>query len=313
MNISAHGPDRARRCRQSLDRASVAQFSVSGESEVSSMWTTGRPSKLTGIPARTLQEWSKRPDTNMRGKASGSGILPAETNEKNGYRLFDRNSLYDILIIKLAKEAGLRDTWIRGVTANGKRRPMSDPYIEYLLRERREIDRKIEIARAISFVERTKIFSLRADCDAEGAYGLEGLIASELIDRIAAHLSEFDREKRDEADRLVDDSSWHAGIETLERLWQSGESPAGASAMKAVEALRRSLHGIPYAISTEVFCSVATEWASKGYARLALALRTDEGFLEFFEQAVSSYGAETQARESGRGETEGRAATEADL
>ncbi|EJZ83452.1 MerR family transcriptional regulator [Slackia piriformis] len=292
MDISAQDPNRRRIRRQNLDRASVAQFSVVGESEVPGMWTTGRLSKLTGIPARTLQEWSKKPKTSTRGKTSGSGILPATTNPGNGYRLFDEDSLYDILVIKLAKEAGLQDAQIRDITMpKTKGRPMADAYIERLLRKRCEIDRKIEIARTISFVERTKIFSLRADCETEDARGLEGLMASELVDCIAARIAESSRNEQAETDRLINDASWHAGVETLEMLWRSGESPRGGDAMRAVEMLHRSLDGIPYAISTEMFSAIATKWASKGYTRIVLALRNGEEFLAFFEQAALAYGA----------------------
>lgn len=255
------------------------------------MWTTGRLSKLTGIPTRTLQEWSKKPKAGARGKTSGSGILPATTNAGNGYRLFGADSLYDILIIKLAKEAGLHDAQIRSITMpETKGRPMADAYIEQLLHERREIDRKIEIARTISFVERTKAFVLRADCEAEGACGLEGLMGSELVDSIAACIAETERSEQAEIGRPIDDTSWHAGIETLEKLWQRGESPVGEDAMQAVEALHRSLRGIPYAVSSAMFSSIASEWASKGYARIVLALRAGEKFLAFFEEAVSAYG-----------------------
>lgn len=296
MNTSTQEPDRRSMHRQGLDRASVARFSVIGESEVPGMWTTGRLGKLTGIPTRTLQEWSKKPETNVRGKTSGSGILPAMTNAGNGYRLFDAGSLYDILAIKLAKEAGLQDAQIRDITTpDMKGRPMADAYIERLLRERSEIDRKIEIARAISFVERTKAFSLHAGCETEDARGLEGLMASELVNCVAARIAESDRNERAETGRPIDDASWHAGIEMLEKLRQRGGSPTGCDAMQAVGILHRSLHGIPYDISPAMLSAIASEWVSKGYARIVLALRAGEEFIAFFEQAVSAYGAQAPA------------------
>ncbi|MDO5043184.1 MAG: hypothetical protein Q4D92_06700 [Slackia sp.] len=297
MDISAPKPDGRRMSRQGLDRASVAQFSVVGESEVQGMWTTGRLSKLTGIPTRTLQEWSKKPEASTRGKTSGSGILPATTNAGNGYRLFDEDSLYNILIIKLAKEAGLQDAQIRDITmSETKGRPMTDAHIERLLRERREIDRKIEIARTISFVERTKAFSLRTDCEAEDARGLEGLMASELVDCIAACITEFNRNEQTEIDRPTNDASWRAGVETLEKLWRNGESPTSDNAKRAIETLHRSLSDIPYAVSNAMLSAIATEWVSKGYARIVLALRTDEEFLAFFEKAALAYGAGANKR-----------------
>ncbi|MDO4443566.1 MAG: hypothetical protein Q4B69_06790 [Slackia sp.] len=282
------------RWKTSVDRATVAQFSVYLESGVLTMWTTGRFGKLTGIPTRTLQEWSKEPHRTKRGKTSGSGILPAKATDDNGYRFFDEESLYDVLAIKLAKDAGLQDAQIREITGKGgSSHSMTQHYIEQLLHERHVIDTKIRIVQAISRTKRKKFEHGRPapeKCTGKSSE-LEFIVASELLDHIVDHVVSSTNVETTYAEYTqMEDNLWPAFIETLDDIRKKGSDASCDEAMAAIASFHRILQRIPYDIAPCDFARIMEGWASEEYTRIALAIQAGEDFLAFFEEAIGAYG-----------------------
>ena len=264
-------------------------LSLSQRERWQNMWTTGQFSKLTGVPKRTIQHWSQEATRSKKGgKSGGAGILSSQINPENGYRSFNVESLIEVLMINLAKDAGCSQEEIKQLmqeqpTVMGS---VVQERITRLTAQRQQLDKKIHLTRMIALIHAARTQTSTSDNKPESplAVDLQRLILEELLDSLAENAPD---QLTSEINPNVSEEG--GGFNTIVAHWHAKDSATSELTQAAIAHWHEQLARMFATFPSEVFANVVARWLEKGYSAILLELYFGEGFTEYLINAVKAY------------------------